>query len=65
MSQSLECPHCHLRPQNGRGSGWASRTCPGCGAPMLLAATPAEALVRKYLRQHGGAPPPQKAAGQH
>ncbi|HET8954989.1 MAG TPA: hypothetical protein VFN18_04960 [Solirubrobacterales bacterium] len=50
MSQSLECPHCHARAQ-ARRTGWSARACPVCGAPMVLAAAPAEALVRKYL--HG------------
>jgi predicted amidophosphoribosyltransferase len=48
MSQSLECPRCHLRCET-RGSGWQSRSCKNCGAPLVLAAVPAERLVRKYL----------------
>lgn len=48
MSRSLECPRCHLRCET-RSSGWQSRSCPSCGAPLVLAAVPAERLVRKYL----------------
>ena len=66
MSQSLECPHCHLRTES-RGSGWESRSCPSCGAPMVLATTPAEALVRRYLYSDLlaplGAPPPPGRRG--
>ena len=50
MGQSLECPRCHARTEVRHG-GWQSRSCPTCGAPMILAAAPAEALVRRYL--HG------------
>jgi len=66
MSQSLECPRCHLRTES-RGGGWQSRSCPSCGAPMVLAAAPAEALVREYLYSdllaRMGAPPPQGRRG--
>lgn len=48
MSQSLECPHCHARAE-AHGTGWSARSCPVCGAPMVLAAAPTEALVRRYL----------------
>jgi len=50
MSQSLECPRCNARAE-ARRAGWNARACPLCGNPMVLAAAPAEALVRKYL--HG------------
>jgi len=60
MSQSLECPRCHLRAHR-RGSGWQGRSCPACGVPLVLAAGPAEELVRKYLYRERppplGAPP--------
>ncbi len=48
MTQSLECPQCHARTE-ARRPGWRGRFCSACGAPMVLAAAPAEALVRKYL----------------
>lgn len=48
MTQSLECPHCHARTE-ARRAGWRGRSCSLCGAPMVLAAAPAEKLVRKYL----------------
>lgn len=55
MSQSLECPRCHLRADR-RDSGWRSRSCPACGIPLVLAAGPAEELVRKYLYRERPAP---------
>jgi hypothetical protein len=62
MSRSLECPRCRCRAETS-GSGWKSRSCPHCGAPMLLAGTPTEALVRQYLYRDRpaplGAPPSQ------
>lgn len=51
MNQSLECPRCHLQAEPRR-VGWGGRTCPGCGAPMVLGAVPAEAVVRAYLYGH-------------
>jgi hypothetical protein len=67
MSESLECPRCHLQSEPGRRAGWRGRSCPGCGAPMVLAATPTEAVVRKYLYGHRliplGAPPPLRRRG--
>ena len=48
MSQSLECPRCHARTET-RAAGWRSRSCPICAVPLILAAAPTEALVRKYL----------------
>jgi len=61
MSQPLECPRCHFHTEV-RGSGWQSRSCPACGNPLVLAAGPAEELVRKYLYRERpgrlGAPPP-------
>jgi len=61
MSQPLECPRCHIHT-DARGSGWQSRSCPACGNPLVLAAGPAEELVRKYLYRERpaplGAPPP-------
>jgi hypothetical protein len=48
MSQSLECPRCHTRTET-RTAGWRSRSCPVCAVPLVLAAAPTEALVRKYL----------------
>jgi len=62
MSQSLECPRCHSHTE-ASGSGWQSRSCPHCGAPLVLAAGPAETLVRRYLYRDRpapvGAPPPK------
>lgn len=55
MSQSLECPRCHFRAET-HGSGWQSRSCSACGSPLVLAAGPAEALVRKYLYRERPAP---------
>lgn len=61
MSHSLACPRCHLRTES-RGGGWESRSCPNCGAPLVIAAVPAEDLVRRYLHSDRlaplGAPPP-------
>jgi hypothetical protein len=61
MSQPLECPRCHFHT-DVRGSGWQARSCPDCGNPLVLAAGPAEELVRKYLYRERparlGAPPP-------
>jgi len=48
MSQSLECPHCHTRTET-RAAGWRRRSCRVCAVPLVLAAAPTEALVRKYL----------------
>jgi hypothetical protein len=48
MTQSLECPHCHARTE-ARRAGWRGRSCAICGAPMILASAPAEAIVRRYL----------------
>jgi|GEM_PF-1753455 len=67
MNNSLECPRCHLEVESKRQAGWRGRTCPGCGAPMVLGAVPAEAVVRKYL--YGtrlvplGAPSPLRRRG--
>jgi len=51
LSQSLECPHCRWRSESTRATGWGSRTCPRCHAPLVLAPGPAESLVRRYM--HG------------
>ena len=53
MSQSLECPRCHLRVEGSRSGGWRGRRCPECGLPLVVAALPAEAVVRRYLYGHG------------
>lgn len=53
MSQSLECPRCHLQAHAARGGGWRGRRCPDCGAPLVLAPVPAEKIVRKYLYDNG------------
>ncbi|HET7417893.1 MAG TPA: hypothetical protein VFJ61_09745 [Solirubrobacterales bacterium] len=63
MTQSMECPQCHLRTESRRVPGWRGRQCPSCGGPLVLAPAPAERLVRRYLRQQRDAPPPQRAAG--
>lgn len=61
MSQTLECPRCHSHVENG-GSGWQSRSCSHCGAPLVLASAPAQRLVRRYFNRDRparlGAPPP-------
>ena len=66
MSQPLECPRCHSQV-DAHGSGWAKRTCPACGSPLVLAAGPAEALVRRYLYRERpgplGTPPPSGRRG--
>ena len=46
--QPLECPRCHCQAET-LGSGWQSRSCPSCGAPLVLASGPVETLVRNYL----------------
>lgn len=60
MSQILECPRCHHQPETS-GSGWANRSCPKCGAPLVLASRTVEHLVRRYLHRDRpaamGAPP--------
>ncbi|HEU5254240.1 MAG TPA: hypothetical protein VFU16_13045 [Solirubrobacterales bacterium] len=55
MSQPLECPRCH-RQDETRGSGWQSRSCRHCGAPLVLASGPVETLVRSYLYRDRPAP---------
>lgn len=55
MSQSLECPRCHCHVETS-GSGWQSRSCSRCGAPLLLASAPAQVLVRRYLSRDRVAP---------
>jgi len=66
MSRSLECPRCHVDVEIS-GSGWQSRSCPHCGAPMVLASRPAQVLVRRYLNRDRPAPlgasPPQERRG--
>lgn len=59
MSQSLECPRCRWRGVSDRAGGWSSRSCPDCGALLVLASAPAESLVRDYL--HGRRLPPRRA----
>ncbi len=56
MTDPLECPRCHRRAEQ-RGGGWPARSCPECGAPMILAPAPAQALVRRYLHGDRLAPP--------
>jgi len=62
MSRILECPRCHHLPETG-GSGWPNRSCPNCGAPLVLASRTVEHLVRRYLQGDRpavmGAPPPR------
>ncbi|HXQ88648.1 MAG TPA: hypothetical protein VN733_03325 [Solirubrobacterales bacterium] len=60
MTEPLECPRCHRRAQT-RGGGWPSRSCPACGAPMILAREQAQALVRRYM--HGDRLAPQPRPG--
>lgn len=55
MSRSLECPRCRCHVESS-GSGWQSRACPRCGAPLLLASVPAQKLVRRYLTSDRLAP---------
>jgi len=61
MSQALACPRCHCHVETS-GSGWPSRSCPNCGAPLVLASVPAQILVRRYLNRDRpasmGAPSP-------
>jgi hypothetical protein len=52
MSQTFECPRCHLQV-DGRPIGRAPRRCSACGTPLVRAPAPREADVRKYLyRSH-------------
>lgn len=65
MTAPLECPRCHRRAE-ARGTGWPNRSCPECGAPMILAPAPAQALVRRYLHSDRLAPlqrPGRSASG--
>jgi len=64
MSQTLECPRCQCHVESS-GSGWQSRSCPHCGAPLLLASAPAQKLVRRYLQSDRLAPmvPPPRGRG--
>jgi len=66
MGQTLECPRCHCRVEV-KGSGWQSRSCSHCGAPLVLAAGPAQMLVRRYLFRDRpasmGARPPRGRRG--
>ncbi len=55
MSQTFECPRCHSDVETS-GSGWQSRSCAQCGAPMVLASRPAQILVRRYLNRDRPAP---------
>lgn len=57
MTEPLECPRCHRRAES-RGGGWPSRSCPACGAPMVLAPGSAQVLVRRYM--HGDRLAPQQ-----
>lgn len=63
MTAPLECPRSHRRAES-RGGGWPSRSCPECGAPMVLAPGSAQALVRRYMHGDRLAPlqPPGRSA---
>jgi hypothetical protein len=51
MSQTLECPRCHLQVEN-RSMGRTPQQCPACSTPLVQAPTAREADVRKYLYRH-------------
>lgn len=51
MSQTLECPRCHLQAEN-RPMGRTPRRCSACSTPLVQAPATREADVRKYLYHH-------------
>jgi ribosomal protein L34E len=52
MSDSLECPRCHLQAENRPRAGPTPQRCSACGAPLVLAPHPREVEVRRYLYHH-------------
>jgi hypothetical protein len=63
MSQSLECPRCHLQAEARPGLGLKSQRCAACGTTMVLTSTPREADVRRYLYRHRLLPLPRPLGG--
>jgi ribosomal protein L34E len=63
MSQSLECPRCHLQAANRPEAGDAPQRCSACGTPLVPPRRLREVEVRRYLYHHRLIPLPRPLGG--